>query len=178
MEEGNFDMVGNNTPVFFVRDPMKFPMFIHSQKRLQSNDFRDNDMQWDFWTLNPESAHQVAYLMGDRGLPQSWRTMNGYSSHTYMWINAAGEKFWVKYHFLSDQGVHNFTNDEAEAMAGKDSDFHRRDLWQNIEAGNFPSWTLHVQVMPYEDTKTYHINPFDLTKAGRSRSTRVTRSAS
>ncbi len=163
-EEGNFDMVGNNTPVFFIRDPMKFPMFIHSQKRLQSNGLRDNDMQWDFWTLNPESAHQVAYLMGDRGLPKSWRTMNGYSSHTYMWINAAGEKFWVKYHFLSDQGVHNFTNAEAEAMAGKDSDFHRRDLWQNIEAGNFPSWTLHVQVMPYEDAKTYHINPFDLTK--------------
>ena len=103
--EGNYDLVGNNTPVFFVRDTMKFPHFIRSQKRRGGTGLRDNDMQWDFWTHNPESAHQVTYLMGDRGIPASWREMNGYGSHTYMWVNAAGEKFWVKYHFNSDQGV-------------------------------------------------------------------------
>lgn len=163
-EEGNLDIVGNNTPIFFVRDPMKFPHFIHSQKRLASNGLRDNNMQWDFWTLNPESAHQVSYLMGPRGLPRSWREMNGYGSHTYQWINAEGERFWVKYHFHAEQGVHNFTNEEAEAMSGKSPDFHRQDLWVNIEKGNYPVWKLSVQVMPYEEAKTYHINPFDLTK--------------
>lgn len=163
-EEGNYDLVGNNTPVFFVRDPAKFPHFIHSQKRLQSNGLRSNDMQWDFWTHNPESAHQVAYLMGDRGLPRTWRHMNGYSSHTYMWINAAGEKFWVKWHLLTEQGMEFMTNEEAELMAGKDADFHRRDLWDSIEGGDFPKWNVSVQVMPYEDAKTYHLNPFDLTK--------------
>ncbi|WP_289812911.1 catalase [Arcanobacterium pinnipediorum] len=163
-EEGNFDLVGNNTPVFFIRDPMKFPHFIHSQKRLASNGLRDNNMQWDFWTLNPETAHQVSYLMGPRGLPKSWRTMNGYSSHTYMWINASGERFWVKYHFISEQGVENLTNAEAEILAGKDAEYHRRDLWNAIAEGNFPSWKLSVQVMPYEEAKTYRINPFDLTK--------------
>jgi catalase len=162
--EGNYDLVGNNTPVFFIRDTMKFPHFIRSQKRRGGNGLRDNDMQWDFWTHNPESAHQVTWLMGDRGIPKSFRTMNGYGSHTYMWVNAAGEKFWVKYHFKSDQGVENLTQEEANRIAGEDSDFHRRDLWDNIEAGNFPTWTLHVQVMPYDDAKTYRFNPFDLTK--------------
>ncbi|MDO5049613.1 MAG: catalase [Actinomycetaceae bacterium] len=163
-EDGIFDMVGNNTPVFFVRDPMKFPDFIHSQKRTPDSGLRSANMQWDFWTLVPESAHQVAYLMGDRGLPRTWRNMNGYSSHTYMWVNGAGERFWVKYHFLSDQGVENFTNEEAEKLAGTDSDFHRRDLFEAIERGDYPSWTLHVQVMPYEEAKDYRFNPFDLTK--------------
>ena len=102
--EGNYDIVGNNTPVFFLRDPMKFPHFIRSQKRLPDSGLRDNNMQWDFWTLNPESAHQVTYVMGDRGLPRTWRHMNGYGSHTFMWVNAAGERFWVKYHFKTDQG--------------------------------------------------------------------------
>jgi catalase len=162
--EGNLDIVGNNTPVFFVRDPMKFPHFIRSQKRLPDSGLRDNTMQWDFWTLNPESAHQVTYLMGDRGLPRSWRTMNGYGSHTYAWINKDGERFWVKYHFISHQGVENMTNAEAAELAGNDADFHRRDLFNAIAEGNFPSWTLYVQVMPYEDAKTYRINPFDLTK--------------
>lgn len=162
--EGNFDLVGNNTPVFFLRDPMKFPHFIRSQKRLPDSGLRDADMQWDFWTLNPESAHQVTYLMGDRGLPKSWRTMNGYGSHTYMWVNAAGEKFWVKYHFMSQQGVENFTADDAQAMAGADADHHRSDLFNAIKEGNFPSWDLYVQVMPYEEAKTYRFNPFDLTK--------------
>ncbi|MDO4785261.1 MAG: catalase [Propionibacteriaceae bacterium] len=163
-DEGNFDMVGNNTPVFFLRDPMKFPHFIRSQKRLPSSGLRDNTMQWDFWTLSPETAHQVAYLMGDRGLPKTWRHMNGYSSHTYMWVNAAGEKFWVKYHFLSDQGVENMTNEEATRLSGADADYHRRDLFDAIAQGDFPSWTLHVQVMPYADAKHYRFNPFDLTK--------------
>jgi len=162
--EGNYDLVGNNTPIFFVRDPMKFPHFIRSQKRLPDSGLRDNHMQWDFWTLNPETAHQVTYLMGDRGLPRTWRHMNGYGSHTYMWVNAKGERFWVKYHFHTNQGMEFFTNDEAKAMAGADADFHRRDLFDAIARGDLPSWTLSVQVMPYEDAKTYRFNPFDLTK--------------
>lgn len=162
--EGNYDLVGNNTPVFFIRDGIKFPDFIHSQKRLPGTHLRDADMQWDFWTLSPESAHQVTWLMGDRGLPASWREMQGYGSHTYQWINAEGERFWVKYHFKSNQGVKSMTGDQAEALAGADGDFYIRDLQENIAAGNFPSWDLHVQVMPYEDAKTYRFNPFDLTK--------------
>lgn len=163
-EEGNYDLVGNNTPIFFVRDPMKFPHFIRSQKRLPDSGLRDNHMQWDFWTNNPESAHQVAYLMGDRGLPRSWRNMNGYGSHTYMWINAGRDKFWVKYHFHTNQGMRQFTNEEAKEMAGSDADYHRRDLFNAIADGDYPSWTLSVQVMPYEEAKTYRFNPFDLTK--------------
>ena len=121
-------------------------------------------MQWDFWTLSPESAHQVTWLMGDRGIPRTWRHMNGYSSHTYMWINAEGERFWVKYHFKTDQGVECFTQDEADQMAAVDTDYHQRDLYEHIEAGEFPSWTLNMQIMPFEDAKTYRFNPFDLTK--------------
>lgn len=162
--EGNYDLVGNNTPVFFVRDTMKFPHFIRSQKRRGGNGLRDNNMQWDFWSLNPESAHQVTYLMGDRGIPKTLRHMNGYGSHTYMWINAAGDKHWVKYHFHSDQGVESLSDADATRIAGEDADFHRRDLFESIESGEFPSWTLSVQLMPYEDAKTYRINPFDLTK--------------
>ena len=162
--EGNLDIVGNNTPVFFLRDPMKFPHFIRSQKRMPASGLRDPEMQWDFWTLSPESAHQVSYLMGDRGLPRTWRHMNGYGSHTYMWVNEAGEKFWVKYHFLSDQGVENMTGAEATELAGIDAEFHRRDLFDSIAKGEFPSWTLHVQVMPYAEAKGYRFNPFDLTK--------------
>ena len=162
--EGNYDLVGNNTPIFFVRDPMKFSSFIASQKRLPGNGLRDNNMQWDFWSMNPESAHQVTYLMGDRGLPKTYRHMNGYGSHTYMWTNAAGERFWVKYHFHSQQGVEGLTGDQATKIAGEDADFHRRDLWDAIERGEFPQWKLSVQVMPYEEAKTYRYNPFDLTK--------------
>ncbi|MEQ8292661.1 MAG: catalase [Roseovarius sp.] len=165
-EEGNFDMVGNNTPIFFVRDPMKFQHFIRSQKRRADNALRDHDMQWDFWTLSPESAHQVTYLMGDRGIPHTWREMNGYSSHTYSLVNAEGEKFWVKFHFHTDQGDGNayLSQEEADRLAGADSDYHRRDLFNAIAEGNAPSWTLKWQIMPYEDAKTYRINPFDLTK--------------
>ena len=163
-DEGNFDLVGNNTPIFFVRDPMKFPHFIRSQKRLPDSGLRDGTMQWDFWTQNPESAHQVTYLMGERGLPRTWRHMNGYGSHTYMWINAEGEKFWVKYHFHTDQGVENMSNEEASKLAGEDGDVHRRDLFDAIERGDYPSWTFSVQIMPYEEAKDYRFNPFDLTK--------------
>ncbi len=162
--EGNLDVVGNNTPVFFIRDAIKFPDFIHSQKRLPGSGLRDADMQWDFWTLSPESAHQVTYLMGDRGLPTSWREVNGYGSHTYQWINADGERFWVKYHFISRQGVHTISNEDAEKLAGADADYYRRDLYEAIERGEHPTWDIKVQVMPYEDAKTYRFNPFDLTK--------------
>ena len=162
--EGNYDLVGNNTPVFFLRDGIKFPDFIRSQKRLPGSNLRDNDMQWDFWSLSPESAHQVTWLMGDRGLPRSWRTMDGFGSHTYQWVNAAGERFWVKYHFQTQQGIDNLTADEAAQLAGSDADHHIRDLHEHIADGDFPRWTVRVQVMPYEDAATYRFNPFDLTK--------------
>lgn len=162
--EGNYDLVGNNTPVFFIRDTMKFPHFIRSQKRRGGTGLRDNDMQWDFWTLNPESAHQVTWLMGDRGIPATLRHMNGFGSHTFMWINEAGEKFWIKYHFKTNQGVMSLTQAAADTLAGQDADFHRRDLHAAIEAGDHPSWTLHVQVMPLDDAADYRFNPFDLTK--------------
>jgi catalase len=163
-EEGNFDMVGNNTPVFFVRDPTKFQDFIHSQKRLPDTGMHSHDMQWDFWTLSPESAHQVTILMSDRGIPASWRNMDGFSSHTYSWINAGGERFWVKYHFKTDQGIANLSPDDADRIAGEDPDAHRRDLHRAIEAGEFPTWTFYVQVMPFADAADYRFNPFDLTK--------------
>ncbi|CAG7635862.1 catalase [Rhodococcus opacus] len=162
--EGNYDIVGNNTPIFFLRDPIKFPHFIRSQKRLPDSGLRSNQMQWAFWTLNPETAHQVTYVMGRRGLPRSWRHMNGYGSHTYLWVNAGGEKFWVKYHFHTEQGLEFFTNAEAAALAGEDADFHRRDLFEAIARGEHPSWRVSVQVMPYADAPDYRFNPFDLTK--------------
>jgi catalase len=162
--EGNYDMVGNNTPVFFVRDPMKFQHFIRSQKRRADNGLRDHDMQWDFWTLSPESSHQVTWLMGDRGIPRTWRHMNGYSSHTYMWVNGAGDKFWVKYHFKTDQGIEFLTQEDADRIAGENADYHRQDLFEAIRDGEFPSWTLYMQIMPFEEAKTYRFNPFDLTK--------------
>jgi catalase len=162
--EGNYDMVGNNTPVFFIRDPSKFSDFIHSQKRRADTHTRDNNMQWDFWSLSPESAHQVTVLMGDRGIPRTWRHMNGYSSHTYMWINAGGERFWVKYHFKTDQGIEFFSDADAKAVVSEDGDFHLRDLHTAIASGNAPSWTLHMQIMGYEEAADYRFNPFDLTK--------------
>jgi len=162
--EGNYDLVGNNTPVFFIRDPIKFPHFIRSQKRRPDTGMRDNDMQWDFWTLAPESAHQVSILFSERGIPGTWRHMDGFGSHTYMWVNAAGEKFWVKYHFKTDQGIRTLTAAEAATMVGEDADFHRRDLYTAIARGEHPSWTLYVQVMPYAEAPGYRFNPFDLTK--------------
>jgi len=162
--QGNYDMVGNNTPVFFLRDPMKFQHFIRSQKRRADSGLRDHDMQWDFWTLSPESAHQVTWLMGDRGIPKTWRNMDGFSSHTYMWVNASGERFWVKYHFKTAQGIEFLTQAEADRIAGEDADYHQRDLFEAIKRGDYPSWTLKMQIMPFEDAKTYRFNPFDLTK--------------
>ena len=163
-DEGNFDLVGNNTPVFFMRDPLKFQHFIHSQKRRADNGLRDNDMQWDYWTLSPESAHQVTWLMGDRGIPSSWRHMDGFSSHTYLWVNEQGERSWVKYHFKTDQGIGFLTQEEADKLAGSDADYHRRDLFNAVASGKYPSWTLKMQIMSDEEARTYRINPFDLTK--------------
>nr|AAB24029.1 catalase, MLC [Micrococcus lysodeikticus, Peptide Partial, 497 aa] [Micrococcus luteus] len=162
--EGNYDLVGNNTPIFFLRDPMKFTHFIRSQKRLPNSGLRDATMEWDFWTNNPESAHQVTYLMGPRGLPRTWREMDGYGSHTYLWVNAEGAKHWVKYHFISQEGVHNLSNDEATQIAGENADFHRQDLFEVIAKGVFPKWNLYIQAIPYSQGKTYRFNPFDLTK--------------
>jgi catalase len=162
--EGNLDMVGNNTPVFFLRDPLKFQNFIRSQKRRADNGLRDHDMQWDFWTLSPESAHQVTWLMGDRGIPRTWRHMNGYSSHAYSWVSPAGLIYWVKYHFITDQGIEWLPQAEADILAGQDADYHQRDLWEAIRRGDHPSWTLKVQIMPSEEARAYRFNPFDLTK--------------
>jgi catalase len=163
-DEGNYDLVGNNTPVFFIRDPQKFSDFIHSQKRRADSHLHDHNSQWDFWTLSPESAHQVTFLMSDRGTPRSWRHMNGYGSHTFLWYNAGGEKFWVKYHFKTEQGIRNFTDAEAAAQTAEDRDFHLRDLRAAIDAGDYPSWRVEVQVMPFEAAAGYRFNPFDLTK--------------
>jgi catalase len=163
-QEGNYDLVGNNTPVFFVKDPSKFQDFIHSQKRMPDTDRRSHNAQWDFWTLSPESAHQVTILMSDRGTPRTYRHQHGFGSHTFMWINAGGERFWIKYHMYTDQGVENFTDDEAKAMTAEDPDFHRRDLQESIVKGDFPEWTMKVQIMPIADAPDYRFNPFDLTK--------------
>ncbi|GGC75657.1 catalase [Hoyosella rhizosphaerae] len=163
-EQGNYDLVGNNTPVFFVRDPMKFQDFIRSQKRMPASGLRDHNMQWDFWTLSPETAHQVAWLMGDRGIPKTYRHMDGFGSHTYMWINEAGERFWVKYHFKTQQGIDFLTQAEADELAGTAPDAHRKDLFESIDRGDFPKWNLEVQIMPFEDAEKYRFNPFDLTK--------------
>ncbi|QGU03041.1 Catalase [Corynebacterium kalinowskii] len=163
-QEGIYDIVGNNTPVFFIRDGIKFPDFIHSQKRHPGTGLRSAEMQWDFWTRSPESAHQVTYLMGDRGRPRGFRHMDGFGSHTYQWINEAGEAFWVKYHFKTQQGWDYFTDEEASAMEGKDTDFARRDLREAIERGDFPRWDVKVQIMPVAEAEGYRWNPFDLTK--------------
>src|SRR5713226_3396219 len=154
-EEGNYALVGNNTPIFFVRDPQKFQDFIHSQKRHPVTNRRDNNMQWDFWTLSPESAHQVAFLFTDRGTPKSWRTMNGYGSHTFLWVNAGGERFWIKYHFKTDQGIENLTGAEAKAMVAEDPDYHVRDLYEAIASRKVPSWTLEMQIMPFAEAADY-----------------------
>jgi catalase len=161
---GNYDIVGNNTPVFFIRDATKFSDFIHSQKRHPQTGLRSNDMQWDFWTLCPESTHQVTILMSDRGTPLSWRHMNGFGSHTYSWHNARGERFWVKYHFRTVQGIANFTDSEAKEAATADPDRHRRDLWEAIDGSEAPEWTVQVQIMPFDDAAGYRFNSFDVTK--------------
>lgn len=163
-EEGNYDLVGNNTPVFFIRDPLKFPDFIHSQKRDPFTGVQEPDNVWDFWSHSPESTHQVTWLMGDRGIPASYRHMNGFGSHTYLWANAEGRAHWVKYHFTTDQGVRCLTSEEAAELAGRDTSSHQQDLHRAIERGMFPSWTMHVQLMPVEDAASYRFDPFDVTK--------------
>jgi catalase len=163
-EEGNYDLVGNNTPVFFIRDPMKFPDFIHTQKRNPGTNLKDANMFWDFLSLTPESLHQVTILFSDRGTPRSFRNMNGYGSHTFKWYNQDGEVFWVKYHFKTDQGIQNLTREEAEHIKGTDPDHATRDLHNAIKKGEFPSWTLQIQIMPFKDAQNYRFDVFDVTK--------------
>jgi catalase len=163
-DEGNWDLVGNNTPVFFVRDPLKFPDFIHTQKRDPRTNLRSATAMWDFWSLSPESLHQLTILFSDRGIPRSYRHMNGYGSHTYSFINAAAERFWVKFHFKTRQGIETLTNDEAAALIAGDRETHQRDLFDAIERGENPRWTFYVQVMPEADAEKTAYNPFDLTK--------------
>jgi len=163
-EEGNWDMVGNNTPVFFIRDPIKFPDFIHTQKRNPQTNLKDATMVFDFASLVPESNHQFTILFSDRGTPIGYRCMNGYGSHTFKWVNAKDEVFYVKFHFKTDQGIKNFTGPEADAMKGKDMEFSQRDLFDNIAKGNFPSWKFCVQVMPEADALNYKWNINDITK--------------
>jgi catalase len=163
-EEGNWDMTGNNTPVFFIRDPLKFGDFIHTQKRDPQTNLKSPTMMWDFWSLSPESLHQVTILFSDRGTPDGYRHMDGFSSHTFSLINANDELFYVKYHFKTKQGIKNFTGESAEMMKGKDPDYAQRDLFNAIAKGDFPKWTVSIQVMPEKEADTYHINPFDLTK--------------
>jgi len=163
-EDGNWDLVGNNTPVFFIKDPKKFGDFIHTQKRDPKTNLKSAAMMWDFWSLNPESLHQVMILMSDRGTPYSYRNMNGYGSHTFSMINNKNEKVWVKYHFKTVQGIKNFDLHEAETMKGKDPDWAQRDLVDAIESGNFPKWALKIQVMTDEQANKFRFNPFDLTK--------------
>ena len=153
-EEGNYDMTGNNTPVFFIRDPLKFPDFIHTQKRDPATNAPNPDMFWDFLSLTPESIHQVTILFSDRGTPRSYRHMNGYSSHTFKWYNARGAYCWVKYHFKTEQGIQNLTREEATRMAGEDPDHATRDLFDAIARRDFPSWRVCVQIMPPADAKT------------------------
>jgi len=163
-EAGNYDIVGNNTPVFFIRDGLKFPDFIHTQKRDPQTNTKNPNAMWDFWSLSPESLHQVTILFSDRGTPRTFRHMDGFSSHTFSWVNAGGERVWVKYHFKTRQGIQNFTGEEAVRMAGEDPDHATRDLFQAIERGDYPAWRVYVQIMPEAEAKSYHINPFDLTK--------------
>jgi catalase len=163
-EEGNWDLVGNNTPVFFVRDPLKFPDFIHTQKRHPKTNLRSPTAMWDFWSLSPESLHQVTTLFSDRGLPQSVRNMNGYGSHTFSLINAAGERHWVKFHFKTQQGHRHWTNDEAARVVGRTRESTQEDLFGAIARQDFPRWTLQIQVMPETDAAKTPYNPFDLTK--------------
>ncbi len=163
-EDGNYDLTGNNTPIFFIRDPLKFPDFIHSQKPDPYTNRQEPDNVWDFFSLSPEATHMFTWLFGDRGIPASYRQMNGYGSHTFQWVNASGEQFFVKYHFKTDEGIECLTTDEAARLAGENPESHTVDLMDAIDRGDFPSWTLKVQVMPAADAASYHVNPFDLTK--------------
>lgn len=163
-EDGNYDLVGNNTPVFFIRDPLKFPDFIHSQKRDPYTNVQEPDNVWDFFSLSPEAAHQFTILFSDRGIPANFRQMDGFGSHTFQWVNVQSEMFWVKYHFKTDQGIKCLTAQEAARIAGENPDSHQLDLLQAIDRGEKPSWTLKMQIMPAAETAKYRFNPFDVTK--------------
>lgn len=163
-DEGNWDVVGNNTPVFFIRDPVKFPDFIRTQKRHPRTNLRSPTAMWDYWSLSPESLHQVAILMSDRGLPTDYRHINGYGSHTYSFWNDAGERFWVKFHFKTRQGHKHWTNEEGNHVIANDRESSQRDLYDAIERGDFPKWDFKVQIMPEADAEKTPYNPFDLTK--------------
>lgn len=163
-DEGNWDIAGNNTPVFFLRDPLKFPDFIHTQKRDPRTHLRNGAAAWDFFSLHPETLHQVTIVMGDRGLPRNFREMHGFGSHTFSFINAAGQRHWVKFHFRSQQGITWYTDQEAADVVGRDRESAQRDLYGAIEQGNFPRWALEVQIMTEKEAEAYGINPFDLTK--------------
>jgi catalase len=163
-EDGNWDLVGNNTPVFFIKDGIKFPDFIHSQKQDPFTNRQEPDNVWDFFSHSPEATHQFTWLFGDRGIPASYRCMDGFSSHTYQWVNARDERVWVKFHFKTDQGIKCFTSEEAAIVGGRDQQYCHHELYEHIGQGKFPSWTLKVQVMPEAEAATYRIDPFDLTK--------------
>ncbi|MFO0593344.1 MAG: catalase [Polyangiaceae bacterium] len=163
-EEGNWDIVGNNTPVFFIRDGIKFPDFIHSQKYDPFTNRQEPDNVWDFFSHTPEATHQFIWLHGDRGIPATLRHTDGFGSHTFQWVNEAGERFWVKFHFKTDQGIACLTSEEAAMIGGKDPAHHLKDLYDAISRGEFPSWTFKVQIMPEADAASYRFDPFDVTK--------------
>jgi catalase len=163
-EEGNWDLVGNNTPVFFIRDPLKFPDLNHAIKRDPRTGMRSADNNWDYWSLLPEALHQVTIVMSDRGIPRSFRHMHGFGSHTYSFLNAKNECFWVKFTFKTQQGIENLNDAQAQSTIGRDRESNQRDLYESIESGAFPRWTLFIQVMPEAEAATYRLNPFDLTK--------------
>jgi catalase len=163
-EEGNWDIVGNNTPVFFIRDPLKFPDFIHTQKRDPRTNMRNAANIWDFWSRTPESLHQVTILMSDRGIPKNFRQMHGFGSHTFSFINAQNVRHYVKFHFKTMQGIENYTNAEAKKLIGEDRESAQRDLYDAIEAKNFPKWRFCIQVMTEDEARGHHENPFDITK--------------
>ncbi|XP_026706610.1 catalase isoform X1 [Athene cunicularia] len=163
-EEGNWDLVGNNTPIFFIRDALLFPSFIHSQKRNPQTHLKDPDMMWDFWSLRPESLHQVSFLFSDRGIPDGYRHMNGYGSHTFKLVNASGRAVYCKFHVKTDQGIKNLSVEEAGRLASTDPDYGIRDLYNAIAKGDYPSWSFYIQVMTFEEAEKFPFNPFDLTK--------------
>ena len=163
-ETGNWDLVGNNTPVFFIRDPLKFPDLNHVLHRDPRTNLKNRNSNWDFWTLLPEALHQITMGMSDRGIPYSYRHMHGFGSHTFSFINKDNVRTWVKFHFITQQGIRNLTDDEAAALIGKDRDSHQRDLFYSIEKGDYPRWTMKIQVMTEKEAENYRINPFDLTK--------------
>ena len=162
--DGNYDLVGNNTPIFFIRDPLKFPDFIHSQKPDPFTNRQEPENVWDFFSHSPEATHMFTWLFGDRGIPANYRQMDGFGSHTFSWTNARGEQFYVKYHFKTDQGIATLTTEDAGSLAGANPESHNSDLLEAIERRDCPSWTLKVQIMPVADADNYGVNPFDLTK--------------